>query len=132
MEEPTPQFKGKAGNNPRQKKKETSGLWQQRVLGAAGWGGWRRRRRPGSEQSWPPAHSLLNPPSRVPWALNLDGPTGAAVRFPTAPCPPGQGTDGTRDPGPGASWGGPAPEAEELRLWSPVSAPVARGCASLN
>ena len=81
MKKPTPQFKGKAGNNPRQKKKETSLLWQQRALGAAGWGGWRRRRRPGSEQSWPPARPPLGPPA-MSWALNPDGPTRAAARFP--------------------------------------------------
>jgi hypothetical protein len=75
--EPTPQFKGKAGNSPRQKKKETSGPWQQRARGAAGWGAG------GGEESLAqrgvgPPPAPLNPTFPFLWVLTPDGPTPAA------------------------------------------------------
>lgn len=57
--------------------------------GAAGRGGWRRRRKPGSQQPWPPSRPLHPPAFPGPRALNPMAPHTPSP-FPPGPVPAGQ------------------------------------------
>lgn len=108
--EPTPQFKRKAGSSPGRKKKETSGLRQQRC-GLSGWAAGRGEESPAQSKVTRPA--LPAPP--LPFR-GLD-PTASARTVPTRQQ---------------AGWARcRVPDGEALQEpWAPVSALRFMGCAS--